>query len=165
MTVSARDLPESRRRRRIFHVVAGLAAALAVWSVSTWSGRARTALARVATARERVEADRSAADGVAAECGLRPFSDEKSLQRFPMERPPFPTRRESECLKKVTQARSALINDRLDLDKAVPVAEDVGAVAKRRVMIAAVFLTIFLAGVYVTELHPMMRAAFRGRGA
>src|SRR5229473_2382907 len=111
MTVSARDLPASRSRRRVYHVVVGLVAAWASWSGVAWNGRDREASTALAAAREKVEAGRAAADGVAAECGLKPFSDDRSLERFPMASPPFPTRKESGCLKKVQQVRSELIND------------------------------------------------------
>jgi hypothetical protein len=165
MTVSARDLPESRFKRRLYHVIVGLVAAWVSWSALAWNGRERAASSALGSARERFEAGRTTADAVAAECGLKPFSDERSLQRFPMERPPFPTRKESECLKKVTQVRSELINDRFELDKAVPLAAETGAAARRRLMFAAACLTIFIVGVYATEFHTRLRAASRGSQA
>lgn len=161
MSVSARDLPEARRKRYAYHAAAGLVALLASWNALSWNARAREAASVLAAAQEKVSAGRLAADGVAAECGLPPFSDEKSLRRFPMHRPPFPTKRESACLQKVTEVRGSLINDLFDLDRAAPIAAETSATARRRLAVAGVFAAIFLAGVYAMEIHQGRRASPR----
>jgi hypothetical protein len=161
VTVDARDLPGARSRRLVYHGVVGLIALLASWNAFGWNARAREAAATVSEARERLAAEKAAADGVAAECGLRPFSDDKSLEKFPMALPAYPTKRESACLQKVTDARAALINTRLDYDKSVPIEQETGAVARGRFKVAAALGAIFLAGVYAIEIH----RGFRGRGS
>ena len=151
----------ARLRRLGFHAAAGLIAALAVWNALAWQARSGEASRAAAAARADAEEDRVAADGVAAECGLPAFSDEVSLRTFPMRVPPFPTKRESACLRKVTDARGNLINARLDLERAAPIAEVSAGVARRRLAVAGVLAAVFLAGVYLLEVHPLLRAPKR----
>jgi len=165
MAIVARDLPSARLKRWGYHAGVGLITALAVWSALTWHALSSAASGAVSAARAKAEEDSLAADAVAAECGLPAFSDEVSLRRFPMQRQPYPTKRESACLQKVTDARGNLINDRIDLDRAVPVADERAAVAKSRLIVAGVLAAVFLAGVYLLEVHPLLRFAGRRPGA
>jgi len=73
-----------------------------------------------------------------------------------MERPPYPTKRESRCLQDVTRTRGDLINDRIDLDRALPVAAEDAAVSRRRTWTAAGLVALFAAGVLVAEIRPAL---------
>ncbi|MBI3448766.1 MAG: hypothetical protein HY049_07620 [Acidobacteria bacterium] len=156
MTVRTRDLPAARVKRWAYHGVVALVTAGSVWSALSWRALAAGSDQRAGESRARVEADRVAADGVAAECGLRPFSDEVALRKFPMERPAFPTKRESSCLQKVTQTRGDLINDRIDLDRALPVAAENAGIARRRTMTAAALVVVLAAGLFLAEVRPAL---------
>jgi hypothetical protein len=157
MVVQSRDLLSTRLRRWIWHAIVLVATLWAIWSAAGWTSRLGEARAE----RDRVERalieHREGADRVAAECGLEPFGDKASLEHFPLDLPPFPTRREMECGRKVSEARSDLIEDHLALERLAPVIEESAPVARKRWMLSGALALLLVAGVVVLEVLPRRR--------
>lgn len=154
MTVESRDLPSSRLRRWTWLAVLLLATGIALWSSLGWSSRVREARAETERVQVGLFEHRVAADRVAAECGLESFSDEESLEHFPLTLPPFPTRREMECGKKVSVARSDLIEDHLALRELEKRIEEGAPVAKRRWVLTGILALLFAGSLVFLELIP-----------
>jgi len=148
----------------VYHGAVAAIALISGWIAFGAVSRSREAAAEVAAAVESLETHKVEADGVAAECGLPPFSDKKSLESFPMRIPPFPTKRESACAKKVTEARANLIEDHFKLEQATPRSFEASRTARRGVTAALGLAAVWAAGFYVLEIH-FGRAASRRRGA
>jgi hypothetical protein len=165
MAISLRETASARLMRFSYHAVVGAAAALATWSAVSALGRSKAAGAELAAAREQLEEHRVSADALAAECGIRPFSDEGSLETFPMQLPAFPTKRENECARKVGVARADLIQDHFRLKTATADEAKKTTAARRRVPVAAVLAVILAAGIYLAEMRPRSRTARRTAGA
>lgn len=154
MTVSARDLPDTRRRRWGAHALLGLSVIIAVfWAWSAYS-RVWDLEARLDAARGRIPALEEAADRVASRCGLPPFSGKEALRSFPMKIGRYPTARERECGEKVTRARADLIETYLEMDRLRPrIAEARDATGP--VIPAALTLGALLGGwVWLSEIRP-----------
>jgi len=164
MVVGARDLPHSRRRRWLYHGAVAAAAALAVWWAAAGLSRAARAAEAVAAAEADLRRKVVEADAVAADCGLARFSDEASLESFPMRIPSFPTKREMECANRVSRARAALIEEHLDLEKLRPEAAEARRSVRTRIWIAGLVTLGWIGGLYVLELLPSRRGSTAGGG-
>jgi hypothetical protein len=117
MVVSARDLPEARRRRWAVHAVLVLLVLVTAWWGLKGYLETRGLRQDLQRAADRLVGQVSTADAVAADCGLEPFSDEEALKVFPVELPPFPTRAQVECAERVTTARADLIETHLRISR------------------------------------------------
>jgi hypothetical protein len=136
MAVNARELPASRMRRRVAHGLLGIAlVASTSWA---WLSHSRVTELEVhrQVATGRIPGLERIADGVAAECGIPRFSDERSLERFPVKVGLHPTRREAECAAKVSAARSNLIETYLELERLKPLRGKAEAAAAPSIPVA-----------------------------
>lgn len=158
MVLHARDLPAARLRRWGYNGLVTVLAVIACWSaVGAWS-RARELAEELEVARNSLDQHLLAADRIASECGLEPFSDEESLERFPVTLPPFPTRSEMECARRVGVARSDLIEDHLKIDRTGPLLVETRDASRTRAILAGGMALVWALGIYITEIHPRRRA-------
>ncbi|HXI02670.1 MAG TPA: hypothetical protein VNI57_05785 [Candidatus Saccharimonadales bacterium] len=154
MALNPRDLPPARIRRWSIHAGAALAILASSWWA--WSGSARLGSLEAALreAGDRIPVLEKAANDVASDCGIEPFSDPESLRRFPMKVGPRATRRETECARRVTKARSDLIETYLAMDRLRPLVSDAREAASPRGPAAGVVLLAAGAWLYASEIRP-----------
>jgi hypothetical protein len=165
MAISAHSTARARTIRWTFLGAGGLAAAVAALSASEAARDARTASAAIAEIRERQGQHKKAADAIAVECKLRRFSDDASLDTFPMDLGRFQSKREAECARRVSIARADLIQDLVQLRNAVKDEARLGNSSRRRVRIAAVLVGGWMVALYLAEIRPRSRSASKGAAA
>lgn len=159
MAVAARDLRSSRLRRWGALTLGGVAAlGCLIWAARAGS-EARAKARSVAEWEHRLSEHEARADELARGCDIPFFSDELSLEHFPMEVRPFPTQKEKDCVRDVGVARADLIDDYLklhDLRPELPVAR---AASRRSAIAAALVIAIWIAALYVLEIRPRRSGA------
>jgi len=161
MVVEARDLPSARLRRWGGLAAGGLAVlACAVWAFQSWGG-ARQASRALAEWEHRLSEHQGRADTLARECGIPPFSDEKSLEHFPMTLSDFPTKKQRECARDVGVARADLIDDHLKLHDMRPALVEARAASGRSSLAAVVLAAAWLGALYLLEIRPRQSRSAR----
>jgi len=159
MVIAARETPGARLRRWSYHAVVGIAALIAIGSAIGGAARARNASSDLAALKDGLQEHRTTADVLAAQCGIPRFSDEVSLESFPVQLPAFPTKREAECARKISTARADLLQDHLRMKEVTARAEETRGATRIRLVVAVALAVFWGAGIYVGEFHPRTRWA------
>lgn len=165
MAISAHRTSRAKTIRWTFLAAGALAAALAALSAAGTARDARNAGVALSGIRERQAQHKEAADALAVECRLRPFSDEASLDTFPMDLSRFQNKREAECARRVSIARADLIQDLVQIRNVVKEEARLRSSTRVRAATAVVLGAGWLLALYLAEIRPRTRSTWKSPAA
>src|SRR5262245_24169490 len=170
MAIPAHRTARARTIRWSLLAAGGLVAGVAVLSAFGSARAARNARLAIDDTKDRQRQHKETADALAVECHLRKFSDDASLDTFPMDLGRFQSKSEAECARKISIARADLIQDLVQLSNGAREEAKLRRSTRFRAWMAVTLAVVWAASIYLAEIRPRSRSSWKsaavpGKGA